>query len=674
MKKIKHILPLLVAAIVLASCNHGRQIKLELPAIISDNMVLQQNQEVVLWGKARPGSKMTLEASWKAVVKTRTSEDSSWIIRLKTPDAGGPFTLAFTNRDTVIRIENVMTGEVWICSGQSNMEMPVMGWPPTDTILNSRKEIAEANYPDIRMFTVTKAFSVLPGKAFDGKWEVCSPETAGMFSATAYFFGKKLHQELGVPVGLIHSSWGGTPVESWMSRQKINEYVEFREIMQRLDSAAQKSREIESWLMKCPELKIDVKSGDPWRNLNFGDDEIPRPGFNHEQWKNIAVPARFENSEIGSIDGAVWYRRFVSLPEKWKNRELVVELGPIDDMDITWFNGNKIGSHESDGEWQVVRKYSIPAKNVFIGNNLLAIRVLDIRGGGGITGKPEDLKIYPADNPADQIGLSGEWKYLPVAILYKGSFRLFDISSMQFYNMAKLPVEIGPNTPTALFNAMINPLIPYTLRGAIWYQGESNSGNPELYTRLFPDMIGCWREAWQQGDFPFYFVQIAPFDYGDWSNAAGLREAQFKTLSVPNTGMAVTLDIGNPVNIHPANKPEVGRRLALWALAKDYGKQVAFSGPLYASMETKGNTVIISFNYAENGLQSAEGGLQNFQVAGEDKKFVQAKAIIEGDKIIVQSHFVMKPVAVRYLWDNASEASLFNTEGLPASSFRTDNW
>ena len=331
--------------------------------------------------------------------------------------------------------------------------------------------------------------------------------------------------------------------------------------------------------VKCPELKVELESNDPWRNLSFGDEEIPKPEFKDDKWKSILVPHRFENSEIGSIDGAVWYRRFVSVPERWKNRELVVELGPIDDMDITWFNGNKIGSHESDGEWQVVRKYSIPAKDVIIGDNLLAIRVLDIRGGGGITGKPEDLRMYPADNPADQIGLSGEWKFLPVAILHKGSFRLFDISSMQFYSMAKLPVEIGPNTPTALFNAMITPLIPYTLRGAIWYQGESNSGNPELYTRLFPDMIGCWRDAWKQGDFPFYFVQIAPFNYGDWANAAGLREAQFKTLSVPNTGMAVTLDIGNPVNIHPANKPEVGRRLALWALAKDYGKQVCIFRP-----------------------------------------------------------------------------------------------
>ncbi|MFN8255951.1 MAG: sialate O-acetylesterase [Bacteroidales bacterium] len=360
--------------------------------------------------------------------------------------------------------------------------------------------------------------------------------------------------------------------------------------------------------------------------------------------------------------------------KKWKGKNLVLELGPIDDMDVTYFNGEKVGTHELDGEWQAMRKYEIPAKFVKEGQNILTVRVIDTRGGGGIYGKDSDLKIYPANSPKDIVALQGEWKYLPVAIFYQNTFRIFDIPSQSFYSIPKLPVELGPNTPSGLFNGMINPLLPYTIRGAIWYQGESNVGNEELYSRAFPAMIEGWREKWGQGDFPFYYVQIAPWNYGPQSNAAGLRESQTKTLSIKNTGMAVTNDIGNPVNIHPANKAEVGRRLALWALAKDYGKNLKFSGPLYSSMEIKGEEIIVKFQYADGGLVAKKGGLKNFEIAGEDKKFFPATAIISGSELIVKNPLVKKPVAVRYLWNNDAEGTLFNGEGLPASNFRTDNW
>jgi sialate O-acetylesterase len=674
MKNARIYLSVLVSGFLLVSCTGVKQTRFELPAIISSNMVLQQHQEVVLWGKANPGSRVSAEASWNAEAETTTEKDSTWNMRIRTPEAGGPYQLTFTNEDSIVSLENVMIGEVWICSGQSNMEMPVMGWPPADTILHSASEIAAASFPGIRMFTVTRAYAARPSEACQGEWQVCSPETVGMFSATAYFFGKMLHQELGVPVGLIHSSWGGTPVESWMPGEKILSFSGYEALLGQLDSIQLKVKELDAWLATRPVLPLNDDPGNPWAGLDFRDEAVARPEFDHSAWKSTDLPGTFERSAIGQFDGAVWFRKTVVLPEKWAKQELVLELGPIDDMDVTYFNGRPVGGHERTGQWQVFRKYTIPAELVDKGENLIAVRVLDNQGGGGIYGKAGDLRIYPTGNPTDQIALNGEWKYLPVALLYNGSFRLLDIGTQEFYRMAKLPMEWGPHTPTVLFNAMIHPLVPYTLKGAIWYQGEANTGNPEAYAGLFPAMIQGWREAWKQGDFPFYFVQIAPFDYGSGTNSAALRDAQMKALQENATGMAVTLDIGNPVNIHPANKVEVGRRLALWALAKDYGRAQVYSGPLYAGMEVKGDAILVHFDHTDGGLKAGKGGLKHFTVAGEDRVFKLANATISGSSLIIKSSGIEKPVAVRYCWDNTSEASLFNGEGLPASSFRSDNW
>ena len=659
--------------IIFTSCSAGKRI-FELPAIISDHMVLQQNHEVVLWGNAHPGSKVKVTASWQKQIETTTADDSTWTIRLETPEAGGPFSLTFINGDTSVVISDVMLGEVWMCSGQSNMEMPVMGLSANDSICNSRYEIAEADYPKIRMFSVAKDFSATPRKVCSGNWKVCSPETAGMYSATSYFFGKYLHGILGVPIGLIHSSWGGTMIESWMTREKLSTFEEYQQVFQSLDSIEVMIDSQENWLKKLPEVKVDNSNKNLWADLSFNDEEVPGADFDDKNWKSMNLPQTFERSPIGPFDGAVWYRRTVSIPEKWHGMDLILELGPVDDMDETWFNGQLIGECVEDGNWHKERKYTIQSTNVIAGDNIVAVRVLDVRGNGGIYGSEEKMKVYPASNPDDAISLKGQWKYLPVAVIHNGNFKLLDIASREYRNRPKLPVELGPNTPTLLYNAMINPVIPYTIKGTIWYQGESNSGSPELYSRLFPAMIECWREKWNQGNFPFYFVQIAPFNYGPWSKAAGLREAQFKTLKLPHTGMAVTLDIGNPVNIHPANKQDVGKRLALWALAKDYGKEVIYSGPLYKSMEISGDAVRIYFDHTEGGLQTGKVGLKNFQIAGDDKVFKDAVATISGNSLSVKNSGVKNAVAVRYLWDNDSEASLFNGAGMPASSFRTDSW
>jgi len=652
--------------------------ELRLASLFSDNMVLQQNSQVVIWGWGTPARQVKISASWGEFVRTSVDADGKWQATINTPSYGQTHSIEITSGKISKTINNILLGEVWVCSGQSNMEMPVMGWLPNDPILNSEQEIAAANYPEIRMFTIPRTLSVNPEDTCGGVWQICSPKTVGMFSAAAYFFGRELHRELGVPIGLIHSSWGGTPAEAWTPKETIATIREFDQAMNKLDESRENISELYAWLNDLPLLPISFESDNPWMNLNFNDLHVSDPGFNDSQWKTMDLPVTFEASELGQFDGAVWYRRNITIPESWTGKELTLELGPVDDMDITFFNGKKIGGYEEDGHWQTPRKYTISGETTTTGEVNLAVRVLDIRGGGGIFGEPQQMKIYPSDKPENIIPLSGSWKYLPVAIIHARNFRLFDIPTREYYFMENMPVELGPNTPTVLFNAMISPIVPYTIKGAIWYQGESNAGNPKLYSRLFPAMIESWRNRWGQGDFPFYFTQIAPFDYdrwgGPWAKAAELREAQTKTLSLKNTGMAITLDIGDPENIHPANKQEVGRRLALWALAKDYDHDIKYSGPIYRSFEKKDNTIIVYFDYAENGLVPGPKGLNSIQIAGTDRIFSDATATIDGNRLIVKSNRVPDPEAVRYLWDNRSEASLFNNHGLPAANFRTDNW
>ena len=668
---------LIMASLCFTACDRDIP-ELRLASLFSDNMVLQQNSQVVIWGWATPDSQVKISASWGELVRTRVAADGKWQATINTPSYGQTHSLEITSGKISKTINNILLGEVWVCSGQSNMEMPVMGWLPNDPILNSEQEIAGANYPEIRMFTIPRSLATEPIDTCAGTWQICSPETVGMFSATAYFFGRELHSELGVPIGLIHSSWGGTPAEAWTPVETLAKLNEFEPALQKLAESNEKIRQLQAWLNTLPELMVNYEAENPWIDLNFNDQQVPKREFDDHLWKTMELPVSFENSALGQFDGAVWYRRSIMIPESWRGKELTLELGPVDDMDITFFNGKKIGGFEKDGHWQTLRKYTIPAEVSRTERAIIAVRVLDIRGDGGIFGEPSQMKIYPSSIPDNSLSLAGTWKYLPVAVLHARNFRLFDIPSRQYHFMETMPVDIGSGTPTVLFNAMINPIVPYTMKGAIWYQGESNTGNPELYTRLFPAMIESWRKVWGQGDFPFYFAQIAPFDYdrwgGPWAKAAELREAQTKTLSLKNTGMAITLDIGDPENIHPANKQEVGRRLALWALAKDYVHDIKYSGPIYRSFEKKDDTIIVYFDYADSGLVPGPQGLSNIQIAGADRIFSDAAATIDGNRLMVKSSKVPDPAAVRYLWDNSSEASLFNNHGLPASNFRTDNW
>lgn len=659
---------LTVISVFLLSCN-SRKASLELPSIFSDHMVLQQSTNVKIWGEAGPRTKVTVTGSWGKEASVEANEAGKWKVSLATPEAGGPYNLTIhTNTDT-INYNDILIGEVWLCSGQSNMEMPLAGWPPNDTILNSAQEIRNADYPDIRMFTVERATAAEPQTDCNGTWVTCTPETAKSFSATAYFYGRNIHKELGVPVGLIHSSWGGTPVESWIDSSHLAQSGEFSDILPKLKKSREKMKEKEQWLSQLPTLEVDPGKANPWAGLDFGANQAANPQFDDQNWKTMELPVAWEQTEMGAFDGVVWFRKQFTLPEQMKGKTLALELGPIDDMDITYFNGKKVGEHMEAGAWNVNRKYEIPASLVQERENVIAVRVLDNSGGGGLYGDAQQMKLYNPDNPGQSLSLVGSWKYIPVAELKENRFYLFDMESDAFSSRPVVPVNLGPNTPTFLYNGMIAPLVPYTLKGAIWYQGESNVGRAEQYSRLFPLMIENWRTDFGIKDFPFYFVQIAPFNYGENSDSEKLREAQRLALSVNKTGMAVTLDIGNFYNIHPANKQDVGKRLALWALANDYGKNSVYSGPLYQSMEKKGKQITLSFHHTSSDLVAGEEGLKGFEIAGTDHQFVPAKAKIENDKVVVWHPNISAPAEVRYAWSNKGEASLFNREGLPASSF-----
>lgn len=661
----------LVASLLFAENGKG----LKMPSIFSDNMVLQQNSKVAVWGLSNPGAEITIKASWNESAKATADQNGKWMAHLKTPSAGGPYLLSVTDGKSEIEFNNVLIGEVWLCSGQSNMEMPLEGWPPTDTVANSKQVIANATNKNIRFFTVTRAISEKPEFDCVGRWEESNPESAAKFSATAYFFGKKLYEELNIPVGLIHSSWGGTPIEAWTGAKYISTVDEYKDIVEKLKNARKEIDRLKAWLAEKPTIDINsIKSPTPWKGLDLNDSQCAKPGFDDSAWKTMELPVKWESTEMGNFDGVVWFRKNIKIKNEWINKELTLELGPIDDMDVTYVNGVKIGGYEEGGYWQTDRIYKIPAELVKDQNLTVAVRVVDTQGGGGIWGSSEKMKLRPTDSN-ESVSLAGEWKYLPVAEYYGGKLYLFDVKNAEYYKRPKLSVEYSAFTPTLLFNGMIAPLIPYNIKGAIWYQGESNTGNPELYKKLFPLMIKNWREEWGLGDFPFYYVQIAPYNYGPNVESQKLRKAQLMTLSVPNTGMAVTLDIGNPNNIHPANKKDVGERLARWALAKDYGKKIEFSGPIYKSMKIEGNKIILTFDYTDGGLVIKEiNGENNFLIAGKDKVFKKAKVEIKDDKLIVYSDSVENPAAVRYCWDNISEGTLFNKAGLPASSFRTDNW
>ncbi len=645
--------------------------------VFQDNMVLQQNTNVSVWGKGIPGQAVVIKGSWGKTAKGTIGKDGNWKVRLQTPKAGGPYELTIQSGESSVRLKNILIGEVWLCSGQSNMEMPLEGWPPTDTIMNSAKEIEQAQYPNIRLLKVNRNFAAEPVTELNGIWEECTPATVRSFSAVAYFFGREIHKKLKVPVGLIQAAWGGTAVEPWISKEVLSQFNEYKTLLKGIDRSKDSLKILNAWLAELPIVELGNKPAtERWKNLEFDDKEYAAKTYDDSKWYTIKLPTLWEQSAIGDFDGIVWLRKTIEIPKNWLNKPLTLFLGPIDDMDETYVNGILVGETLQEGYWRTDRIYKVPGSIITDTVLTIAVRVIDNQGGGGIWGDGKEPYLR-CDDINETISLAIEWKCMPVAEYRSNKFYVYGKNEKTFAERPKLPVTISGYTATTLYNGMIYPLVPMTIRGVIWYQGESNISDPLMYQRTFPALIANWRRVFESGNIPFYFVQIAPYDYGENSKSQELRESQLLTMEkVPNTGMVVTLDIGNPKNIHPANKQDVGYRLALWALAKTYKQNVGpYSGPIFQSQKKKQNKLVLLFKFAESGLVLKEtDGEHNFWIAGEDRVFKKAFVEVKGNTLLVWHPDILNPVAVRYAWSNTASATLFNKEGLPASSFRTDSW
>ena len=624
-----------------------------LPEIFTDNMVLQQQTLAPIWGTAVANKTLTITTSWdKQTYHVTANKAGKWSAKLQTPSAGGPYSIVISDGKE-LKINNVLIGEVWICSGQSNMEMSLSSdW---GKVTNHLQEVAAADYPNIRLLHVEKATSSQPQsnlKIRDKGWQVCSPNSISNFSAVAYFFGRDLHQNLHVPIGLIHTSWGGTLAEAWTDCESLESIPYFHDAIEAVQ--ASQSETMEQYAQKVAAWNAEIQAVDKgwnvWNQIHFND----------KDWKTMPVPEVWEKSVLPIFDGIVWMRKTVEIPSTWEGKDLILALEAIDDDDITYFNGLQIGATNG---YNLIRNYTIPGKAVKKGQAIITTRVVDTGGEGGIHGKADNIYIALKSDKTTKINLAGEWKFQ---------------TAVNWAEQPPMPLSPdNPNRPSVLYNAMIHPLVPYAMRGAIWYQGEANVDRAEQYRELLPVMIRAWRNAWNN-NFPFYLVQLANYRERNTqpveSKWAELREAQMQTLCLENTGMAVTIDIGEANDIHPKNKQDVGKRLALAARANTYKQNIPFSGPLYQTYTIENNQIRIHFTHAD-GLKTADNqSLIGFSIAGPDHQFRWADARIEGNTVVVSSPEIVFPVAVRYAWSDNPACNLQNAVGLPASPFRTDDW
>jgi sialate O-acetylesterase len=622
--------------------------------MFSSNMVLQRGIPIPVWGWTTPGQKVTVSLRNKTATAIADAQ-GKWIARLGSLPAGGPYKLTVSGPDT-LTLENVLIGDVWVCSGQSNMEMGI------GNVDNAQQEIASANYPNIRLFTVQKTIATSPQTTVVGNWQVCTPTNVASggwngFSAVAYFFGRELYKKTGVPIGLIHTSWGGTVAEAWTSAEALKGMPDFAPAVAQLEASrvdpkvgeANLAKRMEAWYRKNDPVSAD---GVGWSAIVV----------DISSWRTMSLPGLWESAGLPNYDGVVWFRKELELSPDLAGKPAMLHLGTIDDQDTTWVNGVQVGGMN---KYDAVRDYKVPAGLLKPGHNVITVRVLDTGVGGGINGKPEQMSL---DIPGQStISLAGPWNYK---------------ESVPLSKTQPVPqlIQNNPNVTTVLYNGMIAPVIPYGIKGAIWYQGESNAGRAYQYRTLLPTMIGDWRSRWGEGNFPFFIVQLANFQPTKAQPAedawAELREAQAMTAAtVKNSAIASAIDIGDAVDIHPKNKQEVGRRLALDALATVYRQKVEYSGPTYKSMAKEENAIRLTFSHVGGGLMARTGDkLTGFEIAGPDRHFVWADARIDGDTIVVSSPDVPNPTAVRYGWAINPVVNLYNKAGLPANPFRTDDY
>jgi sialate O-acetylesterase len=631
--------------IILGATSSFAQVRL--PRLVSDSMILQRDTRVNIWGWASPGEKIVINFNQKKY-STTAGSDGKWSVAMPSMKAGGPYDMQI-NAGNAITLKGILIGDVWVCSGQSNMELSLERVKDKYPAV-----IASATNPQIRQFIVsTRAeFNTPLDDLAAGKWETANPQSILRFTAVGYFFAKELYERYKVPIGLIRSAVGGSPAEAWLSEDALQQFPHHLAKMKRFQTkgyvdSIRRSEGMASaaWYNNIWLSDKGMQEEKKWFDVNY----------DASGWGTFQVPG-FWNEQGLPRTGVVWFRKDIDVPASMTGIPARLFLGNIIDRDSVYINGVFSGT---TGYQYPPRKYDQPAGRLKPGKNIIVVRVINGAGQGGFyRDKPYRLTAGDA-----AIELAGSWQYKLGA--------------------ASPPHPQGTTfhyQPVSLFNGMISPLLPYAFKGVIWYQGESNTGAAVEYRTLFPAVINDWRQKWDRGNFPFIYVQLANYlratDRPGESNSAMLREAQLKTLSVPNTAMAVTIDIGEWNDIHPLNKEDVGKRLALAARKIAYSdKKVVYSGPVYKEMKIKDGRVVLSFTNTGGGLAAKGNELKYFAIAGADKKFVWASAKIEGNKVIVWSEQVVDPVAVRYAWaDNPDGANLYNKEGLPASPFRTDNW
>ncbi|MEP6676253.1 MAG: sialate O-acetylesterase [Ferruginibacter sp.] len=636
--------------------------QVRVPQIVSDSMILQRDARLKIWGWASAQEKITVKFNSKTY-KTKADEKGNWSVYLSPMKAGGPYSMSISGINN-ISLKEILIGDVWLCSGQSNMEH----YMAQHEVLYA-KEIAEVNYPQIRQFKIPTN-AKMDGPQIDvlpTSWKWANPKNIRSFTAVGYFFAKELYEKYHVPIGIINSTVGGTPIEAWTSEEGFKDFSEIKKIIEKNKDAvylnSSGAQALNGNNNRVPRTTQDKGLTGPltWFDVNY----IPKG------WRTIAIPGYWEDQGIKDLNGVVWYRKEVDVPASMIGKPAKVFLGRIVDADICYINGKQVGATTY---MYPQRRYNVAEDVLTAGKNIFVVKVTNNNGKGGFV--PD--KPYYLFSGNDTIDLKGYWQYKVGEVFSPQGF---------FAGGGRGPIA-AQNQPAALYNGMIAPLTNYTVKGFLWYQGEANTGKPAEYAKLQPAQISDWRNKWNMGELPFLFVQLPGFmDYNylpSESSWAAFREAQFKSLSVSNTGMAVAIDLGEWNDIHPDNKKEVGRRLALLAEKNVYGENVIASGPLFQSATIEGNKINISFTNTGSGLISNDGEeLSEFAIAGADKKFVWAKAKIEGDKVIVMSEEIAKPLYVRYAWaDNPVNPNLYNKEvradgsvgrGLPASPFRTDN-
>jgi sialate O-acetylesterase len=621
--------------------------QVRLPRLISEGMVLQRDTRVKLWGWAANHEKVSI-AFHDSVYQTTANDEGEWTVVLPALKAGGPFTMTIRASNT-LAVKDILIGDVWVCSGQSNMELPMkrVSWIYGPYIATSENKF-------IRHFAVPQRydFNTARKDLESGSWQTTNPKTVLEFSAAAYFFGVELYNKYHVPIGLINASLGGSPAEAWLSEDALKEFpVHFNEAQKFKDQS----------LITQIESK-DKTRIDAWYALLKQKDEGYRnplkpwfdPNADTSGWALMNVPGYWASTSLGPVNGVVWFRKEITIPVTMVGQPALLNLGRIVDADSVFVNGIFVGTISYQ---YPPRRYDIPPNVLHEGRNVIVVRVISNAGKGGfVLDKPYELVSNGVT-----IDLRGEWRYRLGAVMEP-------LASQTFIRWK----------PLGLFNGMISPLLHYAIKGVAWYQGESNAGRPEEYRKLLPALIRNWREQWNQGDLPFLIVQLPNFMDAkaepSESNWALLREAQLQTLSVPHTGMAVTIDIGEWNDIHPLNKIDVGKRLALAAGKVAYGDEhVVSSGPIYQSMKIDGNRIVLSFTNTGSGLNARGGDLKCFAIAGADKRFVWATAKFLSRTVVVWNDTIPEPKFVRYAWaDNPAGANFYNNEGLPASPFRTD--